>query len=174
MYRLIFTTLALAAAVAAVVVTAALGGDGVLPSELREVRAAVARYHSIEEAQRAGYLFRADEPCISSPLGTMGTHRVNPALMADPAIDPLQPEILLYVAKDNGELRLVGVEYLRRAADQTPPIDEFDKPSLFGVDFQGPMPEHAPGMGWHYDLHVWVAEENPSGVFAQFNPAIGC
>jgi hypothetical protein len=32
------------------------------------------------------------------------------------------------------------------------------------------MPEHAPGMGWHYDLHVWVAEANPSGVFAAFNP----
>ena len=174
MYRFIISTLGLAAALGAVVVTAAVAGDGPISSELREVRAAVAPYHSVEQAVGAGYIFSADEPCISSPLGTMGTHRVNPALMADPAIDPLRPEILLYVPKDNGKLRLVGVEYLRRAADQTPPIDASDKPSLFGVDFQGPMPEHAPGMGWHYDLHVWVAEENPSGVFAQFNPAIGC
>lgn len=36
------------------------------------------------------------------------------------------------------------------------------------------MPEHAPDMGWHHDLHVWVAEENPSGVFAMFNPTISC
>jgi len=92
----------------------------------------------------------------------------------DPAIDSLRPELLLYVPKENGKLRFVGVEYMRRAADQTPPIDSSDKPSLFGVPFDGPMPEHAPGMGWHYDLHVWIAEANPSGVFAAFNPALSC
>jgi len=26
----------------------------------------------------------------------------------------------------------------------------------------------------HYDMHVWVAEENPSGVFALLNPALSC
>jgi len=25
-----------------------------------------------------------------------------------------------------------------------------------------------------YDLHVWVAEENPSGVFVLFNPEVSC
>jgi hypothetical protein len=174
MYRFIITALGLAAAVVAVGVTAAVARDGSLPPDLQKVRAAVARYHSFEQAERAGYILEAGEPCVSAPPGTMGIHVVNEALMTDPAIDPLQPEILLYVPRDNGKLKLVGVEYFRRAADQTPPIDASDKPSLFGVEFQGPMPEHAPGMGWHYDLHVWVAEENPSGVFAMFNPAISC
>jgi hypothetical protein len=31
-----------------------------------------------------------------------------------------------------------------------------------------------PGMPVHYDLHVWVAEQNPSGVYAQWSPALRC
>ncbi|HUG65708.1 MAG TPA: hypothetical protein VMK83_10860 [Gaiellaceae bacterium] len=49
-----------------------------------------------------------------------------------------------------------------------------DRPSLFGRAFDGPMPGHNPFMPVHYDLHVWVAEHNPSGVFALFNPALSC
>jgi hypothetical protein len=26
----------------------------------------------------------------------------------------------------------------------------------------------------HYDLHVWLYRENPSGMFAQFNPKVKC
>ncbi len=169
-------------ATAGVLIAPALAGDGSLPPALQEVRSEVARYHSLEQALKDGYVHEAGEPCVSSPPappspdggGTMGVHVVNPVLMTDPAIDALRPELLLYVPKENGKLKLVGVEYLRRAADQTPPIDPSDKPSLFGRAFDGPMPEHAPGMGWHYDLHVWVAEANPSGLFAVFNPAISC
>jgi hypothetical protein len=47
-------------------------------------------------------------------------------------------------------------------------------PQLFGRTFDGPMPGHVPGMPWHWDLHVWVWANNPSGVFEQWNPAISC
>lgn len=179
MYRLIIAALAL---VAVLGTGAALAGRGPLPDDVQEVRAAVARYHSIKQAERAGYVFEEDEPCVTAPPapvpptgpGTMGIHAVNPALLADPAIDPLRPEMLLYVPKNNGKLQLVGVEYMRRAADQAPPIDTSDRPTLFGQAFQGPMPEHAPGQGWHYDLHVWVFAEHPNGLFAMFNSALSC
>lgn len=36
------------------------------------------------------------------------------------------------------------------------------------------MPGHNPVMPIHYDLHVWVAEVNPSGLFPPFNPAVSC
>ena len=26
----------------------------------------------------------------------------------------------------------------------------------------------------HYELHMWLYEENPTGVFAQFNPRVSC
>jgi hypothetical protein len=158
----------------------ALAGDGPLSQAVQEVRAAVAQYHSFGQAQKDGYSV-AGEPCVSSPPappspdggGTMGIHAVNEALMADNAIDVLRPELLLYVPKENGQLKLVGVEYWKADADQNLGTSG-DKPSLFGRPFDGPMPGHNPTMPIHYDLHVWVAEANPSGVFAAFNPAISC
>jgi hypothetical protein len=164
----------LGAAIAAVAaVVPALAGDGALPPDVQDVRGAVAKYHSFAQAEADGYSVE-NEPCVASPAGTMGIHAINRALVDDPAIDPREPEILLYVPKSNGKLELVGVEYLRIAADQAPPFDESDKPSLFGRAFDGIMPGHAPWMGWHYDQHVWVAERNPSGLFALFNPALSC
>lgn len=184
MYRWLIT--ALAAALATVAVAAATAGDGPLPPELQKVRAAVAQYHSFEQAARDGYTVEG-EPCVASPVGTMGIHAINPSLLADSAIDPLRPELLLYVPKRNGKLKLVGVEYWAVALAKTasgpmpwfneepPPLGFFNPaPSLFGRTFDGPMPGHNPEMPWHYDLHAWVAEANPSGVFAPFNPALSC
>lgn len=47
-------------------------------------------------------------------------------------------------------------------------------PALFGVPFDGPMPGHEEGMPEHYDLHAWAWRANPNGVFAPFNPNVGC
>lgn len=170
----------------ATIIAPALAGDGPLPRDVQEVRAAVARYHSFGQAERDGYTVEG-EPCVASPAGTMGIHAVNPALLADSAVDPLRPEILLYLPKSNGKLELVGVEYWTIAlanttsgpmpwfGAQAPPLGFFTpQPAVLGQTFDGPMEGHAPGMPWHYDLHVWVAEANPSGVFAAFNPAISC
>ena len=146
--------------------------NGPLSPELREVRAAVARYHSFRQAEVDGYTV-AGEPCVASPGGTMGIHAINPALIRDGELDPLRPEVLLYVPKSDGGLKLVAVEYMKVDADQNLTTDA-DRPSLFGRGFDGPMPGHNPTMPIHYDMHVWVAEVNPSGVFALFNPALAC
>lgn len=186
MSRPLVAALALVAILGTLTVGAVAAGDGALPSELRAVRAAVARYHSYDQALAAGYS-AAGEPCVSSPAGTMGFHAVNPAFLQSGAIDPLQPPILLYVPRDDGSLKLVAVEYFAVAlantengpapwfAAEAPPLGFFNAaPSLFGQTFDGPMAGHNPTMPWHYDLHAWVVEENPSGVFAQFNPALSC
>jgi hypothetical protein len=140
--------------------------------ELQAAKAATARYHSFKQAKRDGYTI-AGEPCVASPDGTMGIHAVNRSLETDPAIDPLRPEILLYVPKRNGKLMLVGLEYLKVDADQDLATND-DRPSLFGQPFDGPMEGHGPGMPVHYDLHVWVWKANPSGLFAPFNPSVSC
>ncbi len=150
------------------------------------VKAATARYHSIEQATSAGYS-TAGEPCVASPAGAMGIHAVNQSLVMDPPIDPLQPEILVYLPKENNRLELVGVEYFAVALANTEdgPVPWFHPeeppggfvnpaPTLFGQTFDGPMAGHNPHMPWHYDLHVWLWEDNPAGLFAMFNPAISC
>lgn len=168
------------AGLAATIGAAALGSSvaGASNDEWQAVKAASARYHSVVQAEAADYRGE-DEPCVVSPgpplpPGAMGIHFVNEDLLRDPAIDPLRPEIMLYIPKGNGKLQLVGVEYMKIAADQTPPIDTSDRPSVLGVPFDGPMPEHAPGMGWHYDIHVWLWADNPNGFFAPFNKALAC
>jgi hypothetical protein len=169
-------TLAAAALVTAAGVAAAtLLGPGTAassPSGDRAVKAATARYHSVDQAVRDGYSGEG-EPCVSSPGGAMGFHYVNKALIGDPAIDPAKPEILLYAPDKNGRLVLVGVEYLAIDGDQDLNTDG-DRPSLFGQPFDGPMPGHAPGMPVHYDLHAWVWSDNPSGEYAPFNPTLSC
>lgn len=147
-----------------------VAGDGSLSPELREVRAAVARFHSVDQALAAGYV--PDSQCVESPAGAMGLHFVKPALLG-PGLDPLNPEILLYIPGADGSLKLVAVEYFQADADQDLSTSG-DRPFLFGQGFDGPMPGHTPQMPIHYDLHVWVAEANPAGVFAQWNPAIAC
>jgi hypothetical protein len=174
--RTVALAIGLAVSAGSLAVAVAFAGDGPLATELQEVRAAVARYHSFEQAEKDGYWIRPGEPCVASPGGTMGIHAINLALMFDDndTLDPARPEILLYVPGEDGSLKLVGVEYWKRDADQSLATND-DKPSLFGRAFEGPMPGHGNwGMPVHYDLHVWVAEENPSGVFAMFNPAASC
>lgn len=167
------STIVLAAVLTLVAVTVWLpAGAGAGDDPWQAVTAATARYHSFNQAEKHGYTV-AGEPCVASPLGTMGFHANNPALMADPAIDPLRPEILLYAPKANGKLTLVGVEYFKADADQNLATDS-DRPSILGQPFDGPMPGHNPTMPIHFDLHVWLWQDNPSGLFAPFNPTLSC
>src|ERR671919_2225039 len=106
------------------------------------VKAATARYHSFKQAQKAGYTV-VGEPCVASPLGTMGIHAINTTLMADSAIDPLRPEIILYAPDKQGKLRIIGLEYWKADADGRLETD-VDRPSVLGQPFDGPMPGHNP------------------------------
>jgi hypothetical protein len=144
--------------------------SGSLPKELQDVRAAVARYNDVDNALAAGYI--PGSPCEQSAAGAMGIHYIKPTLMG-PGLDPNNPEVLLYLPGKDGSLKLVGVEYFQADADQDLTTSG-DRPSLFGRGFDGPMLGHNPQMPIHYDLHVWVIEQNPSGVFAQWNPSIRC
>ena len=80
------------------------------------IRAATAKYHNIATALADGYVPFADlngVSCIAEPgMGGMGVHFVNPALIQDPAINPDQPEALVYAPDRDGTLRLAALEYL--------------------------------------------------------------
>lgn len=138
--------------------------------DLAAVRAATARYHDPAAAQADGY--QPAESCAESPEGTMGYHWVKPAHFAEP-LEVTRPQVLVYQPSASGGLRLVAVEYLAWDGDQDLATDD-DRPTLFGRGFDGPMPGHEEGMPIHYDLHVWVWQHNPSGMFAPWNPAGSC
>ena len=129
---------------------------------LMSVRRATARFHSTAQALNAGY--EPDDHCVSAPgLGGMGYHWVNPSLV-DPVFDPVNPEAILYATGPGGNLRLIAVEYIVINVGQPRP--------MFGnypFDIGGaPIPVP------HWTLHVWLYENNPSGLFAPFNPNVSC
>lgn len=164
---------ALAATGVLIALAAILTAAASPPDDVQAAKAATARYHSLQQAQAAGYT-TAGEPCVTGPGGAaMGIHAINPALIGDPAINSTKPEVLLYLPNANGRLELIGIEYFKIDDDQDLNTDD-DRPSLFGQPFDGPMLGHNPSMPIHYDLHVWLWADNPDGLFAPFNPSLSC
>ena len=123
--------------------------------DLAAARAASARYHRVELAVADGFVDTGH--CVALPDGGagMGIHFVNPTRMGDNHLDVTQPEVLLYEKDASGRFRLTGVEYIGNQGD-----------ALFGQTF-------TPGPTGHA-LHVWLWKHNPSGMFADFNPNVGC
>jgi len=161
------------AATAALTPTAPALATSVADGSLAEARAATARFQNVETALQAGYVQAS--PCEPG----QGYHYVNWALAGDPALNVSTPEVLLYEPGTNGQLHLVGVEYVRFyetfTAPAAPPyVRDPNGPSMFGVDFHGPMAGHAPGMPDHHELHVWVWRHSPEGMFEAYNSRISC
>ena len=148
--------------------------DPAVLKDLAAVRKATAKYHNVDNALADGFV--ADHECVAVPgLGGMGIHYINFDRIMDNEINLLEPEVLLYAPSSNG-VKLVGVEYMLAigAPDSPVPDPVPPAPVLFGLPFDGPMEGHGPGQPPHYDLHVWVWANNPSGMFAMFNPKVSC
>jgi hypothetical protein len=135
---------------------------------LKSVRQATSRFNSTTQAIKAGYVPDYDH-CVAVPgLGGMGYHWVNPGLV-DSVFDPRQPEMMLYASGPGGNLRLVAVEYLVLVGEGQDL--EADRPYFGSHPFDiGGTPFPAP----HWSLHVWLYENNPSGIFTPFNPNVSC
>lgn len=133
---------------------------------LRAVQAFTERYQSEDAAIADG--FAPTDDCVPG----MGYHYVNMSRL-DTRLEPSRPEVVLYAPTDDGGRRLAGAEWIVVDQDQDLTTDD-DRPSLFGHDFDGPMPGHTPGMPVHYDLHAWAWTTNPNGGFATWNPTITC
>ena len=147
--------------------------DPVVLSQLAQVRQVTAKYHDVNAALADGFI--QTPACVASPDGGMGIHFIHLPRMMDAEVNILEPEILLYVQSGN-KLKLIGVEYWFSIGPPDSPVPNPAPPSpvIFGRTLDGPMEAHDPGQPPHYDLHAWVWNANPSGVFAPFNPNVSC
>jgi hypothetical protein len=158
---------------------------------LARIRQATAKFHDLDSAVAAGYTAWSPSPlvpnstCPSSSEGRMGYHLVNVPLRgsaANPAagdatIDLLRPEMLLYEKETNGNLRLVGVEYIVfKAAWENSHGVGAPPPEILGQPLLASSHSFPGGTGniAHYELHVWVWSPNPLGMFYPWNPDITC
>jgi hypothetical protein len=167
MRRRAFTGLVAAAAIAVIGLAVTLGASA-RGDVLAEIRAATARFHSIEQARAAGYV--PFYTCAEEPgVGTMGQHYVNFDLVADPAIDRQHPEALVYEPKQGGGYRLVAIEWVRVGPKEAMP------PTVLGVELRYVEAPNRYGIEpGFYQRHLWLYERNPLGAFEDWNPRVSC
>ena len=103
----------------------------------------------------------------------MGIHYGKPSLIGDGLIDATKPELLIYEQRD-GELRLVGVEFLVLAEAWDTAHTDGSPPVLVGHHFQYVSSPNRYRLPAFYELHVWAWKFNPSGTFADWNPRVRC
>jgi hypothetical protein len=138
--------------------------------ELAALRSTTARFHRIEEAEAAGYTVLVTHPvtgaaCLEDPPdGGMGRHFLNLSLV-DEEVSVNEPEVVIYEPQSNGRLRLVGFEYIIPFAILGPGDTP---PTLFGQEF---LHNNTFDL---WMLHVYAWKDNPSGMFATWNPKITC
>lgn len=193
------TLIGVAAAAAAITsflpYSAAVFAQTIEPS-LEEVRAITAKYRDVKAALAEGYV-APDNLCETSEMmglgkkGAMGIHYVRPDLLGitappNPRVtgtgthtDFRKPAILIYEPQADGALELVAVENLvfekawKAAGHRERPTFQGRSYDRMADDPATPADE-AHGFEPHYDLHVWLWRNNPSGMFAQFNPTVSC
>lgn len=164
---------------------------------LDEVRAVTERFKDVKAALAEGYIPDPMGMCVTAEmegmpkeLGAMGIHYLRPDLLqitgAEPRVngngthtDFRRPAILIYEPQADGSLELVAVENLvflkawEAAGNVEPPAFQgvkFDRM----VDDPATPADEAHMFEGHYDRHVWLYRENPTGIFTPFNPAVSC
>jgi hypothetical protein len=134
------------------------------------VQRATERYRDPNEAIRGGWL--SADSCVTGPEeGAMGVHFIKGGILFDGAINPQEPEALIYEV-DGSRARLVGVEYIVIAKqwhehNPGPPVILGQQAHLVGAP-------NRYGLDPFYELHVWAWRQNVKGTFVDWNPAVTC
>ncbi len=140
---------------------------------VQTVRDATQQYLDVSAAIAAGY-----SPvlgCVSgSDHGAMGIHYANAKLL-NGTLDAKKPQALIYEPLGaDGELKLVGVEFIVLASqwgsnpkNTSPP--ELDGHLLVFVDAPNRY-----GLPAFFELHVWAWRHNPQGPFVDWNNHVSC
>ena len=124
--------------------------------------------------------------CVSgSDHGAMGIHYVNGSLLngetllSDGQLDPTKPQALIYEPQPNGELKLVGAEFIVLASALPPnAAPQVNGHLMLYID--GPTssrPNATPngyGLPALFELHVWAWRDNPQGNFVDWNDHVSC
>jgi hypothetical protein len=156
---------------------------------LQELARQLEPFKSVAYAKSEGYVQAS--ACETHPtLGAMGHHYTNRRLLGITGlvdgrvngtgtytgVNP--PPILLYAPDGRGGLKLVGIELLVFAAawdaENKQPPKYRGREYNYMADNPATSQDEAHGFMPHYDLHIWLFEHNPSGLYAQWNPALSC
>ena len=140
------------------------------PNLVQIVREATQQYLNVNNATAAGYAPLYG--CVSgSDHGAMGVHYVNMSLL-NGTVDVKTPPALIYEPQPNGQMKLVGVEYI---ADQaTWLLTNTAPPVLYGQVFLLVDYPNRFAIPAFFELHVWAWRDNPLGSFVDWNDQVTC
>lgn len=169
-----------------------------LDAAIPALREATARFRDVEVAVGEGYIRDPMNLCVTAPfegypsqLGGMGIHFFRPDLLGltatEPRVDGVgihtdfsHPSVLVYFPDEAGNLRLGAIENLvfRKAWHEA---GNTGRPEFHGHQYwaltENPATsdvDEAHMFEPHYELHLWVHEENPLGPTFPFNPNVSC
>ena len=147
------------------------------------VRNATQRYQNVANASPD---YGPALGCVSGPdHGAMGVHYVNGSilqgetLLSNGQLDPTRPQALIYEPQSNGQLKLVGVEFIILAsalpAGAAPQVDGHLMQYIDGPSASRPKATpNRYGLNAFFELHVWAWEPNPQGSFVDWNDHVTC
>lgn len=171
--------------------------DADAAARLAAVKKAAERFRDVDVALAEGYVPDPNGMCVTASieglprqLGGMGIHYFRPDLLEITATEPrvdgtgthtdfLNPAILVYVPDAAGRLELAAVENLV-FQEAWHAAGHAEVPEFLGNQYysmvENPETEalEAHGFAPHYELHVWLFRDNPSGMFSPFNPDVSC
>lgn len=175
----------------------AVGSAMAHSEDLDVLRAVNEKYKDVKVALAEGFIPDPSGHCISAEAeglpaewGAMGIHYIHPELLQISAAEPrvngnsthtdfTRPAILLYEPQADGSLVLMGIENLVWI-EAWKTAGNADIPRFMGrewdtmIDDPATESDEAHGFMPHYDQHVWLYRENPTGILNPFNPAATC
>lgn len=177
-FALVLSLGAVAAAVPLTLIS--LASAGAERSVTDEAKRATARFRDFHTAKQAGYNALVVDvdglSCIDhQPLGGMGRLYAKPTLLMDGgAIDPAEPEALVFVPNADGQAKLAALVYIVYASDwEKLGHAADDPPTLFGRPYRlTAFPNRFAVAFWW--LPVWMWQPNPAGTFKPWNPTVHC
>jgi hypothetical protein len=141
-------------------------GDNTEPTQaeqdLATLRSLTQPYQSFDAGVAAGWNAPFQNACFSSDQGAMGIHYGNASIDLAATPEVTKPPFLMYEPQQNGTFTLVGVEYVKAAPQTDPAPVLFDQQFSFNTTL---------GV---WTLHVWAWKQNPSGLYAPWNPTVTC
>ena len=138
--------------------------DTQVATDLARLRAATQPYHSLDSAVAVGYPREVKDCLVHEHHGAMGFHHVNRSYL-DTKRDIARPQNLLYERMPDGKYRLNGVEFII-------PYRLWPRDSVAPIMMTQQMHQEDNLRIWY--LHVWAWQNNPDGVFANFNAGVSC
>ncbi len=126
-----------------------------------------------KRTRRAG---RRPTACVSGPEeGAMGVHFIKGAILFDGAINPQEPEALIYEIKRRpGPPRRRRVHRHRRRSGTPEQRGRAAGRSWASRRNLVGAPEPLRPRPAFYELHVWAFRPNVKGTFVDWNPAVSC